>query len=155
MAAVKTYDSRQEMFDAVVKGMKKQKEFGMDRGGHCTYLNETTGAMCALGLLLGKAFIKKAVIPNDCNGGDASQLLGILKKEKVEMPDWFCASNLRFLTALQTAHDNSSQSDRTVGFYDFYKAMEDVAKRYKLDTSFLRKTDWGMMDDEAVNASST
>lgn len=159
MVAVKSYDSKQEMFDTVVKGMKKQKGFGTEYG-NCAYINETTGNQCALGMLLGKPYIKKVVIPNGLNSLDADDLLSHLKDLKEERPDWLCAKNMKFLTALQSAHDEAVGRNGGKGsLYSFYQDMEEIAKRFRLDNTLLRKTDWGKLDDdlaeEVEDASST
>lgn len=146
MAVMKTYEDKQEMFDTIVNRMQRQKKFGVSKTLECGYLNELDESMCAIGILLGKPYVKKVIIPNNWNSEDASDLLIKASDRKVELPSWYNKKNLSFIVALQEAHDRSSNGFIGHRFADFYSAMTAVAKRYKLDRTKLDKVDWNKID---------
>ena len=142
-----TFLNRQEMFDAIVKGIKRQKGFGFTKCPEfnvCNYLTADGHRQCAIGILLGKPFVRKHVL-GDRNGAEISILLNVLKDEGVKLPDWLNSKNLKFLTALQEAHDNAADMPH-MSFEQWEHNMLVVAKKYRIDPSLLKKTDWKKLD---------
>jgi hypothetical protein len=142
--------TKQEIFDALVKGVKRQKAFGASPSGGCTYLNEDTGNMCAVGLLLGKAYCKKWIIGNKfTNGGLVKDMVRLLKEtnkgnDKFSLHPVLDRRNIDFLTALQDAHDNSSDK----GFARFDDELRAIAKRFRLNTTVLDKAKLMELDNK-------
>lgn len=138
-AMIKEYENRQAVFDAVVAGMKKQKKVSS-----CFYLNPD-GTMCAIGMLLGKAFVKKHIGNSDVNYEGVGSLMNHLKSLKKSggietIPKWLSKQQLRFLDDLQDANDSASS------MLHWYTMMSEFAVNYKLKRDKLDKVDWGSFD---------
>ena len=141
--------TKQEMFDIAVKGIKRQKDFGVNSAGNCSYLS-SDGTMCGVGQILGKTYCKKWIASSyGLNESPVSELGAALKlthgnNSKFKLHPALSKENIIFLTAIQKAHDEAAQQSYT--FVDLDVKLRNVAKRYKLDTTVLDKAKLGKQD---------
>lgn len=99
----------QEMFNTVWNHFVVNKSPPSVHGGFCEYFNESTGARCAVGLLLSPEDAKRIAQINLI----ATSVEELTAFGALEVPE----DILPFVTLLQSVHDNSALSK------DFYESF--------------------------------
>lgn len=92
--------TNQEIFDAVLNGIRSQNGFGFDQiKGNCEYLDAQSGNRCAVGLLCNPEELSKI----QTNNYDVTELYHIGLA-----PSCVTANNMNFVFGLQLIHDRAA-----------------------------------------------
>ena len=111
--------NKQEIFDTVLFGLRKQGHASKSGEGHCSYRGKD-GAMCAAGLL-----IKDKHYSPQIEGDMVEDPL----VQSVLLESGVSACHIEFVSHLQTAHDHELDED---GMATWEDEMRSIAAAYSL-----------------------
>lgn len=134
--------TRQQVFDAVVLGMSKQKAIAINESGGCQY-RTNDGRKCAIGILLPDELYSTNIEANSVsdlitdytsqyiyNGPDI-MAVGKFFYSLIDDATESTKANSIFLQQLQECHDHSTDGNEL-----FFK-LKEFALRYELDYTIL------------------